>query len=378
MGAFKITTILPFLSLGLLVSCVKDPQDIPGSSNGDEIFGIQGTLGNENVSIGAGLNQWTNLPATVQSDSIDSYTSLFSLNGCLQQCAPSWRFDFYQALPGLDDPAADFQQTIQVGPKKYVTSEEERRSYDILLSTHPGLFMSGYSFWADLNGSPSSFFHEYQSTAGYGDTVNVCFQSFAYTGCMYKQCVSFNPVTEVPCLVRIDAKLENPRYLNLSVKPSGTAPFQVQWSNGATTLNRVIPLQDSVSEVYAQVTVTDALGNQSTLSQTIRIQNLAVDACYFPIELTSNPHVNENPDAYKNRVVVTYVDENGDTWSSLGKVQPETSTLTIDGIHYYGPSPGGETAYVVDVTAVVLLTNSVTGESRTFQTEQLSLALSHR
>lgn len=117
MGAFKYSSALVFICIGLLVSCVKDPQDIPGSSNEDEIFGIQGTFGNETVSLGAGVNQWTNLPATVQGDSIDAYTSLFSLNGCLDQCAPSWRFDFYQALPGLDDPAADFQQTIQVGKK---------------------------------------------------------------------------------------------------------------------------------------------------------------------------------------------------------------------------------------------------------------------
>lgn len=378
MGAFKYSSALVFICIGLLVSCVKDPQDIPGSSNEDEIFGIQGTFGNETVSLGAGVNQWTNLPATVQGDSIDAYTSLFSLNGCLDQCAPSWRFDFYQALPGLDDPAADFQQTIQVGKKEFVSSTEERKTYDILLSTHPGLFMSGYSFWADLNGNPSSFFHEYQSIAEYGDTVNVCFQSFAYTGCMYKQCVSFNPVTEIPCLVRLDARLENPRYLQLSVKPEGTAPFSVLWSNGSTSWNRVIPLQDSISEVYADVMVTDALGNRSVLSQTIRIQNPAVDACYFPIELTSNPHINENPEAFENRLVIIYVDEAGHTWSSLGKAQPQTSELTIDAIHYYGPSPASEVAYVVDVTADVLLTNEVTGESRTFRTERLSLALSHR
>ena len=377
MGAFNNKTVLAFFCIGLFVSCVKDPQDIPGTSNEDEIFGIQGTFGNEMVRLDAGRNQWTNLPATVVGDSINTYTSLFSLNGCQQQCAPSWRFDFYQALPGLDDPSADFQQTIQTGKKELVMSTEERQSYDILLSTHPGLFMSGYSFWADLNGSPNSFFHEFQSKAEYGDTVNVCFQSFVYTGCMYKQCILFDPATEVPCLVRIDAKLLNPRYLQLTIKPEGTAPYSVQWSNGATSWNRVIPLQDSISEVYADVMVTDALGNRSTLSQTIRIQNQAVDACYFPIELSSIPQVNENPEAYENRVVVTYVDSNGDTWSSLGKAQPQTSEMTIDAINYFGPSPGNEMAYVVDVTANVLLTNEVTGESRTFRTEHLSLALSH-
>ncbi len=376
MDVYKISPYILLVVIGLLVSCVKDPQDIPGSSEKDEIFGLQGYFGNEPLNIAAGINQWTNLPVVLQGDSLLIYTSVFSQNGCVDQCPSSWTFNFYQALPATNDPAVDFNNTIQVGEKEILSSESERKRFDVLLSTHPGLFINGYSFWEDSNGS-SSFFHEYQSTVGFEEIINVCFQSQAYTGCAYKQCISFEPVTEVPCLLRIEPKLENPRYLNLKVIPTGTAPFQVLWSNGATTQNRVIALQDSVAEVFADVLVTDALGNSSRLSQTIRVQNSSVDACYFPISLTSTPTLDASLGNFENRVAIQYIDDVGEVWSSSAGIQPDQSQWIIQDKIYYGISPFGEDAYQVDMTANLLLFNENTGEQKVFNVQQMILALSH-
>jgi hypothetical protein len=377
MDVFKTYPYILLMMISLMVSCVKDPQDIPGSSSADEIFGLSGSFGNEQLTIGAGTNQWTNLPVVSTGDSLQVYTSVFSQNGCLDSCVSSWIFNFYQALPGSGDPALDFQQTIQTGEKEILSSAAERRTYDVMLSTHPGLFMSGYSFWEDINASSNSFFHEYQSTVGYEEMIDVCFNSLAYTGCMYKQCISFDPVTEVPCLLRIEPKLENPRYLSLRVRPTGTPPFQVLWSNGTTAQTRVIPLQDSVAEVYAEVKVVDALGNQAQLSQTIRVQNAAVDACYFPIELSSHPNLDSSGELFQNRAEIQYIDEARDVWSSSGGVQPEQSQLTIDKVGYYGVSPQEQPTFLVEMTATILLFNLKTGESKLFKTDRLSLALSH-
>ena len=377
MDAYRFSPYIIFLVLGLLASCVKDPQDIPGSSTDDEIFGIQGSFGNEILNIGAGTNQWTNLPVTEKADSLQTYISVFSLNGCLDNCPSSWRFTFYQALPGLNDEALDFDNTIRVGEKAILASEEERKEYDVLLSTHPGLFMSGYSYWEDLNGPASSFFDEYHTTIGYGEIMDICFQSMAYSGCLYKQCISFDPTTEVPCLGRIEPKLENPRYLSLNLKPTGTGPFEVLWSNGATTFSRVIPLQDSVAEVYAQVTVTDALGNSSELAQTIRVQNGIVDACYFPIQLESHPKLDNASSLFENRVEIQYTDESGVLWSSSGVVQPAEAQFIINDKSEYGLSPSNEASYLVEMTADVVLFNQITGESKVFKANRLSLALSH-
>ena len=112
----------------------------------------------------------------------------------------------------------------------------------------------------------------------------------------------------MPCLISIEAKLETPNYVSLSVRPEGTAPFQIEWFNESTSSSIVIPLQDSVEQIYAGVTVTDALGNRSQLSQTIRVQDLAVDACYFPITLLSTPIENSSTSIVANRAEISYRD----------------------------------------------------------------------
>ena len=94
--------------------------------------------------------------------------------------------------------------------------------------------MSGYSYWEDLNGPTTTFFHEFGSVIGYQENIDVCFQSLAYTGCQYTQCIHFDPTTLVPCLISIEPKLETSNYISLSVRPEGTAPFQIEWFNEAT------------------------------------------------------------------------------------------------------------------------------------------------
>ena len=373
-----------FVSIGALLlsivmtSCVTDPQDIPAGFSDDGVFGLKGTINGDSIVIEAGTENWTALPRVVQSDSLEVYTSVLSVDGCLEECSPSWTFSFYQSVPVAADPAVAFSNTINSGPKEFVLSDLEVDSFDISLTTHPGLFMSGYSYWEDLNGSTTTFLHEFGSVIGYQENIDVCFQSLAYTGCQYTQCIHFDPTTLVPCLISIEAKLETPNYVSLSVRPEGTAPFQIEWFNESTSSSIVIPLQDSVEQIYAGVTVTDALGNRSQLSQTIRVQDfLAVDACYFPITLLSTPIKNSSPSVLANRAEVTYRDEDGTLWSSSFGAQPDNSTIFIDQVTAYGLSPDLQQAYLVDVRISALLYNESNGESRVFQTQRLSIPLSH-
>ena len=175
----------------------------------------------------------------------------------------------------------------------------------------------------------------------------------------------------------IEPKLESPRYISLTVRPEGTPPFQIQWFNEATSSSIVIPVQDSVAEIYAGVMVTDALGNRSQLSQTIRLQDNAVDACYFPITLTSRPVQNTSPSVVADRIEIGYRDEAGVLWSSSLGPQPVNSKVLIDQVSAYGLSPDNKQAYLVEVSVTAQLFNEITGESKLFQTQRLSLALSH-
>jgi hypothetical protein len=377
MDARNMISIGALLLVMVMTSCVKDPQDIPAGFSGDPVFGLSGTYDGEAVVIEAGTENWTALPVVVQRDSLQVYTSVLSLDGCLDQCSPSWTFSFYQSVPVASDPAVAFSNTIQTGPKEFVLSDLEVDSFDISLTTHPGLFMSGYSYWEDLNGPTTTFLHEFGSVVGYQENIDVCFQSLAYTGCQYSQCIHFDPTTLVPCLISIEPKLETPEYVSLTVKPQGTPPFHVEWFNDSTSSTIVVPVQGGVAQIYAGVQVTDALGNRSQLSQTIRVQDLAVDACYFPITLTSTPIENSAPGVVANRGEITYRDEDGVLWSSSFGAQPSNASIFIDQISPYGISPELQPAYLVDVTITALLYHESTGESRLFQTQRLSIPLSH-
>lgn len=372
-----------FVSTGALLlamvitSCVKDPQDIPAGFSSDPVFGLTGTLDGEAIVIEAGTENWTAVPTVVQRDSLQVYTSVLSVDGCLDQCSPSWTFSFYQSVPVDPDPAIAFSNTIHPGPKEFVLSDLEVDSFNISLTTHPGLFMSGYSFWEDLNGPTTTFLHKFGSVIGYQENIDVCFQSLAYTGCQYTQCIHFDPTTLVPCLISIEPKLETSNYISLSVRPEGTAPFQIEWFNESTSSTIVIPVQDSVAEIYAGVTVTDALGNRSQLSQTIRVQDFAVDACYFPITLISTPIENTSPSVVANRAEITYRDEDGVLWSSSFGAQPTNSTIFIDQVTAYGLSPDLQQAYLAEMRISALLFHEYSGESRLFQTQRVSIPLSH-
>src|SRR5687767_2262732 len=305
----KFFAIILFIAV-FLVSCVKEPQDIPVGLDKDPEFNFAGIIGTQALDIEAGLNEWTILPTVVHTQSNIIYSTIFSKDGCMTNCNPSLEFRFYRELPAANNPQQDFEKTLSPGLKEYVSADIERDSFAINLSTHPGLFMSGISTWYDSNTTGISEETEFESTIGYEENLHVCFHSFAFTGCQYMQCIYYDPATLVPCISFIEPMMQDSQVVSLTVRPQGTAPFDIKWSNGSTSSTIVIPFHGNVSEIYASVRVTDALGNWSALDQLIRVQNGNLDACYFPINLISTPVINSSPALFANKVEIIYTDEN--------------------------------------------------------------------
>jgi len=378
MGTVKrVVQLTLFISL-MWVGCVKDPQDIPGGLINDPAFGMTGTFDGQALNIDAGMNGWTMQPLVIEKDSTTIYGSVFSFDGCLDQCKPSWVFRFYRTQAASADEESNFFQTIKAGSKDFVLSHQERDSFEITMTTHPALFMSGYSYWENLNGPVTSFLAEYKDVVGYGEFLNVCFQSLAFTGCQYNQCIYFDPSTLVPCLVTIQPKLEDSRTLSLNIRAEqGTPPFSFEWFDGSTSPGIVLPLQDSSTVIYAGVRVIDALGNRSELNQTIRLQDGIIDACYFPISLISIPVPYVSSSFAADKVEIIYTDQNGVEWSSTSGIQPVNSNLSIGDVHYFGLSPLNEPAYKVVLNLSVRLFNAA-GDSKLLESQEMSIALSHR
>lgn len=357
---------------------MKDPQNIPSGFIDNPVFGLSGSFDGQAFSLDAGSGGWTIQPIVVDEDSSIVYTALFSKGGCTQECKPSWEFRFYGAQPASSNPEADFLQTIKNGAKDFVLSHKERDSFEITLNTQPGLFMSGYSYWENLNGSVTTLDEQFQDVVGYGQFLNVCFQSLAYTGCQYNQCIYFNPSTLVPCLASIQAKYEDSTTVSLTIKPeSGTPPFQVQWFDETGTSSILLHHAESKAEFFVNVLLTDALGNRSELHQTIRVQGSIIDACYFPISLVSTPVPDFSPLNLNDKVEIIYTDENGIEWSSTSGIQPVSSFLNIGNVEYFGLSPANQPSYKTGLNLSVRLFNSA-GDSKSLEARDMTIALSHR
>jgi hypothetical protein len=75
---------------------------------------------------------------------------------------------------------------------------------------------------------------------------------------------------------------------------------------------------------------------------------------------------------------IIHIDDAGAQWRSTVAIQPAESFAQINEMEYFGISPAGFPAYKVSLSLKVLLTNVDTGESRWFETSDLTLPLGHQ
>ena len=374
----KIIIVLTLFTL-FIAACVKDPQDIPDGVADNPIFQLTASFGNEILDIHAGLEEWTMQPIVEETDSNIVYTSVFSQNGCLNNCFPSLEFKFYRQFPVTGVDGIDFLETIETGSKSFTQSQAELDSFNVIVSTHPALFMSGYSSWKDNNVNANTFESSYSNTIGSNQNVNVCFQSLAFTGCQYMQCIYFDPSTIVPCITRLEPVYDiNNNFVKFTLRAEGTPPFDIKWFNGATSTSIALPVPANTDEMFASVTVTDANGNQSSLSQSVNLRSSNLNECSFPIELTSIPFSSGNPAQLADKVEIIYRDPLGSVWSSAAGPQDSSSVLNILSVENIGLSPMNQTTYKTQIQFGVYLFNTISGEAKYFASQNAVIGLSHR
>jgi len=377
MQIFNSRSLLYLLIMMIGVSCVKDPQDIPPGLTSDPVFGMTAQFGNQTIDLDAGVSQWTFVPVVREADSILVYSSVLSQDACIDQCPSSWTFNFYQATDPAVNEEEKFTNTINAGPIGLAPSDSERDSFNISISTHPDLFMNGVSYWEDLENSTLTYVSELNKTVGSTETFDACFQSSVYAGCQYNQCVHFKPATLIPCLLHIEAVVESGRYVVMTAVAEGTPPFKYEWADGPSEASEVVSVGTSMQDIYADVTVTDANGNRAELAQTVRFQDSIVDVCYFPINMTSTPFTDYSAALAAGDVEIIYRDTDGSEWRSTHAEQPAESNMQIKEVSYYGLSPNGLPTYKTSLSVHIQLTNSSTGESRWFDSDDIVLPLAH-
>jgi len=376
MRIFNTRSLLPILIIVIGFGCVKDPQDIPPGLTGNPVFGIKGQFGNEAIDIQAGIDQWTFIPVVDDLDSFHIYSAVLSQDGCIDRCPSSWTFNFYQVQLTNATEEEIFTNTIKEGPVDFVLADTERDSFNVSISTHPDLFMNGVSFWGNPGGTDIVYENEFKETVGGDQIFDACFQSVIYAGCQYQQCVYFKPSTIVPCLVHLEAVIENGHYVVLTAVPDGTGPFHIQWDDGPSTSSLVVYVGSSQQNIYANVRVTDANGNRAELEQTVLLQDSVIDACYYPIHISSMPFTDHSAALAAGDAEIIFRDQDGEEWKSTQLSQPDESTLHITSVEYFDLSPTGLRAYKTRLSIHVLLTNA-SGESRWFDADDVVLPLAH-
>lgn len=373
--------IAAFLLVIIVVAggCVKDPQDIPSGVTNPPVFGIQGAFGLESVSLKAGQDEWTALPVSQTQDSVIIFSSIFSQNGCLEDCQSSWVFKLFQHLDSTQTEEVTFYNTVVPGAIDFAIADQERVGHDIRVETHPDLFAGGFSFWENLNNPQEMFGSVFTTFVPYNDKLNVCFHSYSYLGCQYNQCIEYDPHSGPPCQAYIQTQLlEASNFLSLLVRPQGSFPFSVEWMNGANTNSILLPLSDSSSTVYANVRVTDANNNKMEISQSIIIRDGFVDACFYPIAIESIPFTNMSLALAAGDMEIVHIDADGQEWRSTAGIQPADMIAVIGERESYEDSPFGEKSVIVTLDVKVQLTNPATGESRVFQANQIKLPFGYK
>lgn len=370
-------SILGAAMLLLMVACVKDPRDIPGGFDENPEFRLKSQFGNDSFVLDAGINHWTMLPNTYMEDNQWVFGSVFSKDGCIDNCTPSINFTFYQNISNQNSVSGIFQETINPGLKDFVNPSETTDSFQLSFATHPGLFMNGLSYWEDLNSPPPSYMPVFQNQVGSGDGVHVCFQSLQYTGCQYLQCMSYYPSRGNPCIAYIEPQIENPGFIRLMAKPTGTPPFEYLWMFGDSTQTTFVPINSGVTDVYASVKIVDGVGNMTELSQLVKISDGAVDPCFFPIDIKSTRVPAPFEAALADKVAIHITDASGDVWSSTQVLQDEKSHFSIFSVEEYLVAPNDQLSYKVMFTGKILLRNEETNEVKLLEIQEAVIALSH-
>ncbi len=181
----------------------------------------------------------------------------------------------------------------------------------------------------------------------------------------------------IPCISHIEPVMESERFVTLTVVPQGTPPFNIQWFNDSTSNSILVYIQNNVVDLYAGVTVTDALGNRSELSQIVRVRDQLIDQCYFPISLSSVPVNYDNASYFADKVAITYRDENGVQWKSVKGVQPSNAHFTIHSVEYFDLFLNQYPSYKTHISFSVDLVDPVSGETRRLNVENAVIALGY-
>lgn len=333
----------------VLSSCRKEE---PIAENGTPVFSAQGTLGASQLDLVAGRNDYY-MYSSYSSDA----QNIYELKGELKKrdCASPCPLSLTVRIRDYATHASQqtlVDSTLHIGNYSFVTSAS---SYTVNFTSLAQGDTSMTYFW-DFGDSTTSTLqnpsHTYSGPGPYAVTFVATGNSFFSTDSITD---IISPGT-TPCMnVGFSTASLGPDSIQFTSSINGgVSPYTYLWDygDGNFGFNDSVAHNYSSPGVYAvHLTVTDANGCTVSDYQRVRTASTSNTVSNFSWQVQSQT----NPDFSK--VIVEWVDANGNLYTSADPQQPVTSSFQLISSEEYQPNENGQPTKKVHLLVSCILYN---------------------
>ena len=356
----------------VLVSCVKDPQNIPPQITEDPVFGMHAVIGGTTIQLDAGLDQYVmQTQWDVDSNGIAYSEATFQQTDCISACGPKIQFRIYS---DTDEPGSEHQlvSSLSVGEKQIAGPSISPDSVEVSFTIMPPENPAPAFFWDTPAGNHLSNNETITSRQESDEIVNVCLNTLTNENCFSTKCIEFIPdQSPEGCDISIQSALLEGGYLLLEAKPLGIPPFTYRWKIGAgeatSNLSKIIvPAPMTVGRMMIELNTIDATGCQTQLLQMVEINPNGVKVC--PLNLAYQ--LVQLPGQFVlpfNQSEITFTDANGKTYISRLNDQPVFSIFEIMSVKDFNPTPSGDATKIMEINIDCVLFPADSTQSLRFQ-----------
>ncbi|MDR9398813.1 MAG: PKD domain-containing protein [Salibacter sp.] len=352
----KFVSITLFVVSLFLISCDKDTPEV---SSNDVVFYMEGQMGENPMSMKAGVNDnFMHTNYEPDSAGINSYIGTIAGSDCELEtpCDNSLTFKF-RANNGqnqIDSALSPQQKTYRS------TSDSSLAGYNVGFNSNIEPAGGNYKVeWTFSNGetstseNPTVFFEAPVGTITACMTVTNLDSNTSVTTCN-----TISPTKS--CYADFTYSFSSGGNVTVNAIENGVAPFTYLWDfgNGFMPLNQQPNLnfsgQDTVS---ACLKIIDAVNCEAVMCKTLLVDSSATSAFTvgnFNYSVSEQYSFNQYD---YNEVVVEYVDENGEQYSSQLKEQPGWANFEIIETESYEQNRFGQNTKRLEINCNVQLYN---------------------
>jgi hypothetical protein len=362
-----------FFFLALLVSCVKDPHDIPPGIQTNPVFFSELSTGQDLLSLTAGHNGYAlQTEHYTDGEGITHYVARLSAEVCPQADCPSLEIEFFDNQV-VSHPESGVDHTFGPGSKDYYSAKDDGK-LDITFFLAPNGFGSSVSFSTSGGDTMPLTTSEIHLQAQPEEFIDLCFFRQENMTCNGDASYCFHTLASSPFIGSLKAERSFGDHIlvEMNLLP-GNGPFTYDWMNGSTAPYILVPAIEG-EEVSISVTVKDNKNSTIDIQQNIIVENDTAKICGGTPQLIYS--IADAPFTQFSSVIIRFTDSEGRVWSSEFGPQPG-STMEIRSVTDFMQSPEGFATKQLELAFSGILYSPDGLESMPLSTTNTVVAVSH-